>query len=394
MIPVPFHLCVGCRACELVCPQHCIRLSKNHEGFYYPIADESRCNGCQLCIKTCPMHKVVKPSSTNAPFAFAAMACDFNIRKMASSGGIFPLLAQQTVRIGGTVYGARFNEHFQVIHARSETWKDCQVLFGSKYTQSDIGNAYANVKADLNSGRSVLFSGTPCQVAGLHSYLDHNKKLKENLFCCDFLCHGVLSGLAWQRYLQWQEQQAGSQVTAVSFRDKQNGWKNFSILIYFKNGKQYSCSYKQDLFFGMFLADVGLRECCYNCQFRTLNRPADLTLADFWGIWKVYTDMDDNSGTSLVLCHTEKGIESIHNLATVCRTQPVQLEPALKYNRKTLQKLPRPWRRSSFYQDIETLPVDKLFQWYKHKSLWRSILCLGGDLTKQWRHRSIVLSRT
>lgn len=393
MIPVPAHLCVGCRACELVCPQKCLRLTENHEGFLLPIADESRCNGCQLCIKSCPICNVSSAPKKSLPLAFAAMATDYTIRKTASSGGVFPLLAKRTISIGGTVYGARFSEHFKVTHARCETWQECQTLFGSKYTQSDLGESYANVKSDLDADRTVLFAGTPCQVAGLHSYLGQNNKLKEKLLCCDFLCHGVPSGHTWQRYLQWQETTAASPAINLSFRNKQNGWRNYSLLINFKNEQQYQCPYKKDPFFGIFLADVSLRECCFNCQFRSLNRPADLTLADFWGIWKIHSELDDNIGTSLVVCHSSIGLQALKNLHDCCHIQAIPLPAAIKYNRGTLKKLSRPWRRFSFFQDLDVIPVDKLFYWYKRKTFWRNILCRGGNLTKRLRHYFISTSK-
>ncbi len=359
-----------------------------------PTADESRCNGCKLCIKSCPICHAssVSISSKNIPLAFAAVASDYDIRKTASSGGVFPLLTRHTISLGGTVYGAQFDEHFMVSHARCETWQECQALFGSKYTQSDLGRSYANIKSDLGSGRAVLFAGTPCQVAGLHAYLGINHKLKEKLFCCDFLCHGVPSGRTWQRYLQWREKEADSPASDISFRSKQNGWKNYSILINFQNEQQYLCSYKKDPFLRIFLADVSLRECCYNCRFRSLNHLADLTLADFWGIWKIYPDLDDDNGASLVLCHTDKGKELMHNLGGDCELRQVELKPALKYNRGALQKLSRPWGRTSFFDDLDALPIDKLFQWYRHKSFWRNILCRGDEMTKKLRHRSILKS--
>ena len=230
--------CCGCQACVTVCTKHCIAMQADNEGFLYPIVDKSACTNCGLCEKVCP---VINQSEPHKPLkVYAAKNKNEDIRRQSSSGGIFTLLAEKVINEGGVVFGARFNENWNVVHSWTDTKEGIAALRGSKYVQSTIGNTYNEAREFLKQGRKVLFSGTPCQIAGLKKFL---RKEYNNLLTVDVVCHGVPSPLVWRKYLEEvrenirAEREAGKNtvsfslndlpvITGISFRDKTHGWKN------------------------------------------------------------------------------------------------------------------------------------------------------------------------
>jgi coenzyme F420-reducing hydrogenase beta subunit len=298
--------CCGCTACAQICPKHCIDLKVDDEGFCYPNVNQEECISCGLCDHACPiLNKKEKTSNKEInPTAFAAYALDADIRHNSSSGGIFTLLAEEILQRGGVVFGAAFDDKFNVRHISVETKEDLKKLRGSKYTQSNIEGAYKQVCDYLKEKRKILFVGTPCQVAGLKSFI---KQDDENLFTVEILCHGVPSPKVWEMYLEQQQEIHGSYVTEINFRSKNHGWKGYDILIEFANGKIYECNHNKDSFMQVFLSDICLRPSCYNCRFKDLGRLSDITLGDCWGIFEKIPEMNDDKGTSLILIHTNAG---------------------------------------------------------------------------------------
>lgn len=229
--------CVGCNTCAQICPKSCIIMETNDEGFWYPYIDESLCIDCGLCRERCPIHyKEVTLNSPN-PDAFGAQNLDKGIKKESSSGGIFSILAESILDKEGVVLGAAFNENMRLEHIMVDSIHNLAYLRGSKYLQSDTGNTFSKVKEKLNSGRLVMFTGTPCQVAGLNSFLGTRH---ENLLMCDVICHGVPSPKVFEDYLQEIERKNQSNVTGYSFRDKTKGWGKPSVIIEFENGMKES----------------------------------------------------------------------------------------------------------------------------------------------------------
>lgn len=299
------HSCCGCEACVQICPQHCISFTPDSEGFSYPNVDETLCIKCGLCEKVCP---VLQPYEERTPLkTLAAINKNDDVRMSSSSGGIFTLLAEQVIDEGGVVWGARFDDLWQVIFDYAETKEGLKEFRGSKYLQAKVGDSYARCKQFLDEGRKVLFSGTQCQIAGLLHYL---RKPYENLLTVDFICHGVPSPFVWQRYLAEVVSIGNRAVRDIQFRNKMRGWKEFSFAVEFNEDSQtlfMSTPYSKDIYMKAFLSNLILRPSCYSCPAKGGKSHSDITIADFWGIQKVHPDMDDDRGTSLVLVNTDKG---------------------------------------------------------------------------------------
>ena len=342
------------------CPVGCISLIADEEGFVYPSADEKKCIRCGLCEKVCPVLKTAE-SREEAPHAYAAYNLNEEIRMKSSSGGVFSLLAEAVLSVNGTVYGAAMTQHGEVEHIRITESSELELLRGSKYVQSRIGRTYLQAKADLEEGKRVLFSGTPCQIEGLHRVLG---KDYANLLCMDIICHGVPSPMVWKKYVAFREEMAESKMQAMSFRDKKLGWSQYAVLFRFANNVQYREEHGKDLYIKAFIGEVCLRPSCYACSFKKVSRISDITAADFWGIRNVCPEMDDDRGTSLVIVHSEKGAAAMEALAETLRCREVDLDQALAGNRAMVKSAPMPKNRDAFLREIATHPFDKTVEKY------------------------------
>ena len=341
--------CSGCHACAAACPENCITMVQDDEGFLYPAVDGSKCKNCAVCTKICPILSPLGSDRTESPTAYAAFSKDGAVRLNSSSGGVFTHLASEVIKAGGVVVGAAFDEAFAVRHICIETADDLWKLRGSKYLQSTVGNSFAETKRFLESGRTVYYSGTPCQIAGLLKFL---KKNYDNLITQDIICHGVPSPKVWNCYLHHRENAAKSKVKEISFRDKKSGWTTFSIDFIFENHMEFARRFAEDAYMKAFLANLSLRPSCYRCSFKGLARPADITLADFWGIQQVVPEMDDNKGTSLVFLHSEKGKDIFRRIEKDIVYQPVSAEKAVRYNSAAVQAVNLPSKRKTFMQSV------------------------------------------
>ena len=298
--------CTGCTACEAACPVRCIEMKPDQFGFSHPkITEPDKCLKCGKCDAVCPV-ACDKTACSEKEHAFAAFTKDQTIRERSSSGGIFSELSMQIIGAGGAVYGAVYDDDFSVKHLRIDNADDLQRCCGAKYSQSRLDNTFEQVKRDLKTEKTVLFSGSPCQVAGLHAFLGSDS---DHLFCIDFVCHGVPSPAAWKEYLKYRSRE--SPITSINMRSKETGWSryNYSIVIKYEDGSQYASKSSSDPYLKLFVGDFINRESCENCHFKGYNRYSDVTLADFWGIWDLYPEMDDDKGTSALIVHTHKGAE-------------------------------------------------------------------------------------
>lgn len=315
--------CCGCYACVTACPVHCITMKADEQGFLYPVADKDSCTDCGLCEKVCP---IINQDVSRKPVKVYAAKCgDEQVRMQSSSGGIFTLLAESVIKEGGVVFGAKFTEHWDVVHAWADSMDGISVFRGAKYVQSTIGNTYREVKDFLLQGRKVLFTGTPCQIAGLKKFL---RKDYENLVTIDVVCHGVPSPLVWQTYLSTIYRKHPSPITGISFRDKTFGWKKYRFHIRHADSDDKPSA--GNIYMKGFLKGLYLRPSCHACPARSGKSGSDITLGDFWGVQKFYPQMDDDKGTSLVLVNSDKGrvlYESIEKQHTEAK-----LEEALHDN--------------------------------------------------------------
>lgn len=320
--------CYGCGACVQACPQQCIGFEADAEGFCYPSVDETICIDCGLCEQVCP---VLHPYEKHCPIeVLAATNMDDEVRERSSSGGIFSLLANQVIDAGGVVFGVRFNDEWLAVFDCAETREQVTAFRGSKYLQARVGDCYVRCKQFLEAERQVLFSGTPCQIAGLHRFL---RKTYENLLTVDFICHGVPSPKVWERYLDEMVPTGHNSISSISFRDKRRGWKRFSIVIdHSTEGETEFVDNPifEDPYGKAFLANLTLCPACYACPAKSGKSHSDITLGDFWGIDKVNVQMDDDRGTSVVMIHTEKGKSALRRDALKC--EQATYEDVVRHN--------------------------------------------------------------
>ena len=359
--------CCGCTACAEVCPAHCISMSSDQEGFLYPATDTSRRLDCGLCEKVCPMDKPLDLG--NEPLAcYGAQAIDQDTRSHSSSGGIFPLLAREVIRDHGVVFGARFDKDFKVIHSYAEDEHGLTAFYGSKYAQSDIGNCYTEAETFLNNGREVLFSGTPCQIAGLNGYL---RKEYPNLHTVSVVCHGAPSPLIWHDFLSYTLKRG--KATAINMRSKVGGWRDYHLEITGPSGILYDKKAATVSYMKAFLSDLTLRPSCYSCPFRG-NHGSDLILGDFWGGEGFHPDFVDDRGTSIVIVYSEQGLRMINSID--CSLQPTRYEYAIHGNPSMVHSNPAPTKRSQVFENYRKRGYASLERFFKptFKSVLRSYL--------------------
>lgn len=351
--------CMGCYACSNICPQNCISMKDDNEGFWYPQVENDKCINCGLCIKACPI--INKTTLENEPYAYACMNKDEAIRLESSSGGLFTIIAEQIIDQWGVVFGARFDDRFSVIHSYVETKEELYKFRGSKYVQSKIGDTYKQVKHFLDQGKEVLFAGTPCQIGGLNSYLG---KSYDNLFCIDIICHGVPSPIVWQKYIACQENHAGASTRRIAFRHKKEGWKRYSVSFLFQNNIEYHQTLDKDLYMKAFLKNICLRPSCYDCEFKTLHRQSDITLGDFWGIENVVPEMDDDKGTSLIFVNSPKGQSMLEEIRDRISCKEVDINQAVSYNSAAINSVEYNPKRDCFFLDLGKSDFERLLRKY------------------------------
>lgn len=353
--------CNGCYACKNVCPKNCILMNCDSEGFWYPTIEENRCIKCELCIKVCPVLNDKHNQVRTQPKAFAAYNKNEKIREESSSGGVFTIIAEYVLNQNGVVFGACFDNEFNVVHSYIEDKKELNRFRGSKYVQSKIGDTYKQVKEFLVSGKVVLFTGTPCQVGGLLSYLG---KEYSNLITHDIICHGVPSPKVWKKYIEFREKIADSQTKQISFRSKVVGWKRFSMLFSFKNDKEYYQIIGNDFYMKAFLKDGCSRPSCYNCSFKNINRQADITLADFWGIQYINPKMDDDKGTSLLIINSDKGNRIFEEIEHLLVWEEAELNKAIEHNPSMIKSVVTNDKRKLFIKDLDNMEFDQAVNKY------------------------------
>ena len=342
--------CCGCHACYNICPQFCIRMEQDLEGFKYPIVDKSKCIECNLCEKVCPIiNNINEPSINMPPLAFAAFNKNEKIRSESSSGGLLSIIAEHVLAQGGLIYGAAFDENFNVVHQCASNSESLGKLRGSKYVESVIGDTYKHIKENLENSTLVLFSGTPCQVHGLKTYLI---KDYDNLICTDLICHGVPSPLIWNKYLNYREKTNDSKTRYVNFRAKITGWKNFSFYMKFENDSEYTATFHKDIFMRGFLTDLYLRPSCYECKFKIKNRISDFTLADFWGIEQLAYEIDDDKGISLVMIHSLKAKKLLEKFKDKIVTKQMDFFQSINCNSMMVQSANFNKNRNSFFKGL------------------------------------------
>lgn len=337
--------CTGCGTCYNICPQDAITMQGDEWGFYKPIINKEKCVNCELCEKICPLDNY-KSDNIEEPKVFAFQNNDKETLYKCASGGAFAKLADYVIKQNGIVYGVIYDENIVVCHSRTDNLTDLEKMFSSKYVQSDTRDTFKQAKEDLENGTFVLFSGTPCQIAGLKSYL---QKDYDNLITVDLVCHGVPSPLVFEKYKQefMKKLPATEKLLNVNFRSKIKGW-NPSLV----TTTTTTTHARHDDFMRAFLSNLSINESCLQCQFNKLPRVADLSLADFWGVDEYDKTLNDNKGLSLILINTEKGKCLFNKIDNNCLLKEIPLDYAIKHNKNICgSSLPHK-SRTKFLEDI------------------------------------------
>lgn len=319
--------CCGCTACYAVCPKDAITMKADSLGFKYPTVDYDKCIECKACERVCAFRPDYKtPLNFNNPKPYGLRLKDSERLMKSRSGGAFQAFSDWVLSQDGAVYGAAYDESFRIVHCRAENESERDAMLGSKYVQSHMGNTFRRVRDDLKAGKWVLFSGTGCQVSGLQSFIPES--LKARLVTVDIVCHGVPSPEVWQSFLEWIETKSGKKVVGVNFRDKKKfGWEAHHETLSLQDAKGCTEEISSRIFTYLFYRHIMFRPSCGKCWFTNLRRPADITLADFWGWQKTDTSINaDDKGISLVLVNTAKG----RNIFNDCKDLFNIVEPELK----------------------------------------------------------------
>ena len=338
------NLCTGCSTCLNICPHKAIKIKINQEGFYSPEVDERICTDCGLCLKKCPLYNANYNNFDN-PTCYAAYATD-NFRCGSSSGGVFPIIAKYVIDQKGIVCGAAWTEENTVKHIIIDQTSDIIKLQGSKYLQSYIGDTYRQIKQFLKMDKLVLFSGTPCQVAGLKSFLSFDYR---NLITIEVICHGVPSVSIYKKYIKELISSEDEVVISTNFRDKINGWNPYLTTTTTTKGN-YSFPAVSDTFLLAFLKNLSLSKACGSCIYAKVPRQADITLGDFWRIDEYDKSLNDGKGTSVILVNSPKGsfvLDRIKNNLKLLRKVPISY--AIKGNPNIVRPVMLHKERDNFF---------------------------------------------
>ena len=365
---LPKDHCFGCAACVSACPLDCIQMRFDQEGFSYPQVDEDVCNTCRKCVRVCPgFNEIKREGSFPQPNYYGGYLENGSIRTHSSSGGLFTAFAEQNLSEGGSVYGAVYDfEQMAVVHRRATCPDTLAPMRTSKYVQSDTSGVFEQVKQDLEAGLPALFTGTPCQVAGLTRYLDAQR---DNLLTIDLVCHGVPSPGLFASHFSACEDTLRSPITNINFRTKEKGWGSF-LNFYLKveiDDHSVLTYAPLDAFYALFLANLSLRPVCYHCKFASTKRVADLTLGDFWGVQKQHPELFDGKGTSLILANTKKGEEALLKLQENLTLKSLDAISPMPPN--LIRPTPKPMSRDTFFKSIR-------FERWRRQRIWKHLQAL------------------
>ena len=348
--------CTGCTACAAACPVGAITMQADHEGFLRPVVGDT-CIHCGKCETVCPM--LTPPAHTAGPDkAYALWNADESERLVSSSGGFFSLLARHTLERGGAVFGSVLDETMIARHVCARSEQELAPMRGSKYVQSDMGDCFRQAKALLDQGVDVLFSGVPCQIDGLMRYLG---KEYDNLLTCDLVCHGVPSPAVFRSFLNRLEADHGSKVTGVRFKDKSHGWSNPYFTATFADGSSYTEDFNRTTYGRGFGMQLFLRPSCAHCKYTSIDRPADFTLADFWGLDPTLElPVDRDKGISMVLVGSEKGQSVFDALSSQMGFAKRPVSEAVTGNPRLASPLTANPKRTAFFSAFRTREFDKV----------------------------------
>lgn len=356
--------CSGCLACYNACNHNAIKLIKDEEGFTYPLIEKTRCKECGLCIKSCPVVSPFDHEKLESIEVYAAWNKDYEIVRKSSSGGVFTTVSRWIFSKNGVVYGAAFDEQFNLNHIRVDKEIELFKLIGSKYLQSNIGDTFRYVKEDLRNNLWVLYVGTPCQIAGLNNYLG-NKIDNSRLVTIDLVCHGVPSPLMFQEYKNYLESKFNSKLKSYSFRDKKWSWLHYNIKAEFENEKIYYGKWEEDIFKRGFLRNLYLRPSCHQCLYANTNRIGDFSIADFWCYsGEKHEEKNRDRGVSVVMVNTSKAKNIYSQIEDCLYSYSKPLSQPVKTNRSLKECFPASSKRNQFWEDYRNYGYEYLIDKY------------------------------
>lgn len=351
--------CCGCTACAEICPKECIRMTPDEEGFLYPSVDESQCIKCNACNTVCPIQNPVIEKEM-AQKAYLVQHRDEAVRLDSAAGGAFTAIATVVLQKGGVVFGAAYDENFHVQHSYVENINDLKKFRNSKYVQSELGDSFRLVKDFLQKGKWVCFSGTPCQIEGLSKFL---RKPYEKLILVDVVCHGIPSPLVWSRYLEYQKQ-SFPKPDNIRFRDKFYGYKYSTMSIIQDGENVYHAGSQLDPMLRAFFTDACDRPSCYECQFKKRYRVSDFTIWDCFSVYDFDKKLDDDKGTTRVLCHTQKAERLMQDVVKVARCEEVPADKLVSGVKEMFESIPMNAKRMAFMADAAKMSGAELFDKY------------------------------
>ena len=353
--------CCGCGACASVCPCKSITMIEDDEGFIYPKVNQACCSDCGLCNRICPEEY---NGMNDLIGVYAISNINESERLKSTSGGVFPLLAKHIIDKGGAIVAVVFSSDYLSVNY-DLSMNDPFVFCGSKYLQADVSRACSLIKENSSNDSPLLVVGLPCQIVALRQLF----KRRKNIVYVDVACHGVPSPKTWRDYLLRLINKHHSQPISVSFRDKISGWKDYSFTVTFGNGRHYVCRGDKDLFMRSYRSNLNLRPSCYKCKFKLGRTCGDLQLADFWGIDRYYSDLDDDKGTSLILVNTIIGYELIRSIEKEARIVSVDSQKALSGNPSITTAAFYPKNREAFFSSITKYGTYKALRMFCNVSL-------------------------
>lgn len=346
------HECTGCMACLSSCKHGAISQSIDARGFCVPEVDDCVCVECGRCVECCP---VISPVEFNDEPSriYAAWSLDLAQRRNSTSGGIFGLIAQKVLADGGFVCGAVINNDNQVEHTISNDFEIVKKMTGSKYVQSDVSHVYSKMVSLAKEGHSILFSGTPCQVAALSKLIPAS--IRKRFLLIEVVCHGVPSPLIWREYLLWRETRTKSKIMKISFRYKEPSWSIFSMRLALENGSVITDDCYTDPYLNAFLQDYITRECCHSCSYCSSRRCSDITLADFWGyVSRSKMNRNTEDGISLVLINTVCGEDCFESIKTNLNVVEKSFKEAANGNQCLRKPYKANIKKEEFWLDYKT----------------------------------------
>ena len=359
--------CCGCGGCSNACPVQCISMRADEEGFLYPAVDEKACVDCGLCERVCPVLR----AGEDTPFSQAAYLLQYKnekVRRQSTSGGAFTAIARYVTDRGGVIYGAAFDENLRVHHTSVTSPGGLQIFRNSKYVQSNTEKTFTEVRAHLRAGRMVCYSGTPCQIEGLLSFLESapgDRALFDRLITVDVVCHAVPSPLVWERYLEMQKARCGTRIANAMFRDKHFGYNYSTMTLLDEKGQErYVQGIDTDQMLRAFFSNICDRPSCYDCVFKKRYRKSDFTIWDCYPVYAFDKKLDDDKGTSRVLIHTDKGREIFEQIRHRCRVLEVDPDRLTQGVREMFYSVETNPRREEFFEDAACMEAQSLFNKY------------------------------